>query len=436
MAENKVQNHLINTYFEKFPLDAASILSSFSEEKALDYLNNQPSEIAGEILSKMNPDNAADILEALDPKKFKELVEELNVFRAARLISRFNPETIDQRLGLLSSGKTKQIRELISYPPDCAAFMMDTRVTTFHPHTTVKEALKRIRTLKNRKIHQVFLVDAEGHLTDVVPLQNIAVSDTKETLMNLVDRPPVSITALSRREEVVQLMEERKLINLPVVDINNHLLGVIRNDVLVDATKLDITQDVQALFGAGREERALSKVSLAVRKRLPWLQINLGTAFLAASVVAIFEDTISRITVLAVFLPVVAGQSGNTGSQALAVTMRGLALREIGISQWFVVARKELLVSAINGVAVALTTSIIVFFWASSFGLSIVIGISMILSMAIAGLSGALIPMILQSLGQDPASSSSIILTTITDIVGFLSFLGLATALASVLGIT
>lgn len=231
-------------------------------------------------------------------------------------------------------------------------------------------------------------------------------------------------------------MEERKLINLPVVDINNHLLGVIRNDVLVDATKLDITQDVQALFGAGREERALSKVSLAVRKRLPWLQINLGTAFLAASVVAIFEDTISRITVLAVFLPVVAGQSGNTGSQALAVTMRGLALREIGISQWFVVARKELLVSAINGVAVALTTSIIVFFWASSFGLSIVIGISMILSMAIAGLSGALIPMILQSLGQDPASSSSIILTTITDIVGFLSFLGLATALASVLGIT
>ena len=435
MAENEVQNQLIDTYFKKFPLDVASILSSFSEEETIEYLKNQPGEIAGEILSKMNPDIAADILEALEPKQFKNLAEELNIFMAARLISRFNPDNIEQHLGLLSNTKTKQIRELISYPPDCAAFMMDARVTIFKPKTTVKEALKRIRTLKDRKIYQVFLVDDEGHLTSAVPIQNIAVSDTKELLMNLVDSPPISINALSPREEVVQLFEERKLINLPVVDINNHLLGVIRNAALIDATKADVTQDVQALFGAGREERALSKVSFAVRKRLPWLQINLATAFLAASIVAIFEDTIAQITVLAVFLPVVAGQSGNTGSQALAVTMRGLALREIGISQWFVVARKEILVGAINGVAVAFTTSIIVFFWASSFGLAVVIGISMVLSMAIAGFSGALIPMVLQSFGQDPASSSSIILTTVTDIVGFLSFLGLATALASVLGI-
>ena len=435
MAEYEVQNHLLDTYFKKFPLDAASILSSFSEGKILDYLKNQPAEISAAILSRMNPDIAADILEAVESKKFKELVEYLNIFLAARLISHFQTDNIKQRLGLLSSGKTKQIRELISYPPDCAAFMMDTRVTTFKPYTTVKEALKRIRSLKDRRIYQVFLVDEEGRLTDVIPLQNIAVSDTKKQLMDLVERPPVSINALAPRDEVVQLIEEKKLINLPVVDINNHLLGVIRNDTLFDAAKTDVTESVQAIFGAGREERALSKVSFAVRKRLPWLQINLATAFLAASVVAIFEDTISRITVLAVFLPVVAGQSGNTGSQALAVTMRGLALREIGISQWFVVARKEIMVGVINGVAVAITTSIIVFFWASSFGLSVVIGISMVCSMAIAGLSGALIPMILQSLGQDPASSSSIILTTVTDIVGFLSFLGLATALASVLGI-
>ena len=435
MAEYEVQNHLLDTYFKKFPVDAASILFSFSKGKILDYLQNQPAEISAAILSRMNPDIAADILEAVESKKFKELVEYLNIFLAARLISRFQTDSIKQRLGLLSSGKTTQIKELISYPPDCAAFMMDTRVTTFKPYTTVKEALKRIRSLKDRRIYQVFLVDDEGHLTDVIPLQNIAVSDTKVQLKDLVERPPVSINALAPRDEVVQLIEEKKLINLPVVDINNHLLGVIRNDTLFDAAKTDVTESVQAIFGAGREERALSKVSFAVRKRLPWLQINLATAFLAASVVAIFEDTISRITVLAVFLPVVAGQSGNTGSQALAVTMRGLALREIGISQWFVVARKEIMVGVINGVAVAITTSIIVFFWASSFGLSVVIGISMVCSMAIAGLSGALIPMILQSLGQDPASSSSIILTTVTDIVGFLSFLGLATALASVLGI-
>jgi magnesium transporter len=435
MAEKDVHNHLIDNYFKDFPVDAANILSTFSEGKIIEYLQDQPVEIAVQIISKMNPEIAAEILEAYEPEHFKEVVEGLGVFLAARLIARFHPDQIQQRLGLLSGARTKQIRELISYPPDCAAFMMDTRATTFKPKTTVKEALKRIRLIKDQKLYQVFLVDDEGHLTGAVPIQDIAVSNTKELLVNLVGGPPISIHALAPREEVVELLEERKLINLPVVDIHNHLVGVIRNAVLMDATKLDVSQDVQTLFGAGREERALSRVSFAVRKRLPWLQINLATAFLAASVVAIFEDTIARITILAVFLPVVAGQSGNTGSQALAVTMRGLALREIGVSQWFKVARKEILVGAINGVAVAFTTSIIVFFWASSIGLAIVIGTSMILSMAIAGFSGALIPMMLQSLGQDPASSSSIILTTVTDVVGFLSFLGLATALASVLGI-
>jgi magnesium transporter len=149
-----------------------------------------------------------------------------------------------------------------------------------------------------------------------------------------------------------------------------------------------------------------------------------------------FEETIATITVLAVFLPVVAGQSGNTGSQALAVTMRALALREIRISQWFKVARKEIMVGLINGIAVALTTSIIVYFWTSSFGLAVVIGISMVISMVIAGFSGAVIPILLKALGQDPATSSSIVLTTVTDIFGFLSFLGLATVLADVLNIT
>jgi magnesium transporter len=435
MAHPEVKQYLIAQYFKSSPDDAARTLSTFDIAKANEYLKNQDADIAAEILSRMNPDEAASILELVDAFRFKELLDHLNVFFAARLISRFGAETINIRLENLSAGRARQIRELINYPSECAAFMMDTKVTTFKHHTTVKEALKKFRSLKDRKLYQVFLIDNDGHLTHAVSVQDIAVSNPKELLINLSDRPPISIAAISPREEVVKLLEEKKLINLPVVDINNCLLGVIRNNVLIDAAMVDVTKDVQALFGAGREERALSSVSLAVRKRLPWLQINLATAFLAASVVAIFEDTISRITVLAVFLPVVAGQSGNTGSQALAVTMRGLALREISVNQWFKVARKEILVGVINGVAVAITTSLIVFIWASSFGLAIVIGISMILSMAIAGLSGALIPMILQSMGQDPASSSSIILTTVTDIVGFLSFLGLATALASVLGI-
>jgi magnesium transporter len=273
-----------------------------------------------------------------------------------------------------------------------------------------------------------------GMLKGVIPLQDIAIAQDNERLGDLIHSEPTSIQTMAPKEEVVQLLEEQKLLSLPVVDIEGKLVGVIRYDALVNAAKQEASEDMQAMFGAGRDERALSKVTFAIRKRLPWLEINLATAFLAAAVVGIFEDTIAKITVLAVFLPVVAGQSGNTGSQALAVVMRGLALREIRTRHWFKVARKEMAVGFVNGLAVALTTSLIVFLWESSLGLAAVIAVSMVISMVIAGLSGAIIPIVLKAFGQDPAQSSSIILTTVTDVVGFFSFLGLATILVSVIG--
>jgi len=202
---------------------------------------------------------------------------------------------------------------------------------------------------------------------------------------------------------------------------------------LVAAVRDEVSADLQTMVGAGAQERALSRVSFAVRKRLPWLEINLVTAFLAAAVVGLFESTIARFTALAVLLPVVAGQSGNTGAQALAVTMRGLAVREIRLRHWLAVARKEIGVAAINGAAVALTTALGVYVWSRSFGLALVIAVSMVLSMVVAGFAGAVTPMVLTRLGQDPAQSSSIILTTVTDVAGFFSFLGIATLLASLL---
>lgn len=217
------------------------------------------------------------------------------------------------------------------------------------------------------------------------------------------------------------------------MDFEGRLVGVLAYDVLIDAARDDATVDMQAMVGAGREERALSPVGYAVRKRLPWLQVNLLTAFLAASVVGLFESTIGAYTALAVLLPVVAGQSGNTGAQALAVTMRGLALREIRARQWLRICLKESGVALVNGVAVAATASLAVFLWSRSVGLALVIGSSMVLSMVAAGFSGAATPMALTALGQDPAQSSSIILTTVTDVVGFSSFLGIATLLSGML---
>jgi magnesium transporter len=229
------------------------------------------------------------------------------------------------------------------------------------------------------------------------------------------------------------MLERHRMLALPVVDFDGRLLGFIRHQSLVDAVEQEATANIQSMVGASREERALSPVTFAVRKRLPWLEVNLVTAFLAAAVVGLFEDTIARFTALAVLLPVVAGQSGNTGAQALAVTMRGLALREVRVRHWLVVAMKEVRVAFLNGVAVSVTTSAAVYVWSRSPGLTLVIGISMVLSMVAAGLSGAAIPMVLTAVRQDPAQSSSIILTTVTDVVGFFSFLGMETLLSGTL---
>jgi magnesium transporter len=282
-------------------------------------------------------------------------------------------------------------------------------------------------------VYDIFLVDDDGLLTGSVPLQEIAFARPNRRLSQLSSGASASILAMSTREEVVELLNQRRLPSLAVIDLEGRLLGVIRHDALVTAAQEEVSADIQTMVGVSKEERALSKATFAVRKRLPWLQINLATAFLAAAVVGIFEDTIARFTALAVLLPVVAGQSGNTGAQALAVTMRGLALREIRLHHWLRISFKEINVAAINGAAVALTTAAGVYFWSQSTGLALVIMLSMIISMIAAGLSGAVIPMILTALGQDPAQSSSIILTTVTDVVGFLSFLGIATMLSGML---
>jgi magnesium transporter len=218
-----------------------------------------------------------------------------------------------------------------------------------------------------------------------------------------------------------------------VVDHEGKLMGVIRYNTLISAAQEEALEGFQAMVGVSRDEKALSTAWFAVRKRLPWLQINLLTAFLAASVVGLFEDTIAKVTALAVLLPVVAGQSGNTGAQALAVAIRGLTIKEIRVSQWMRLVRKELTAGFVNGCAVALVTAVGVWVWSRSLGLVMVISCSMVISMVIAGGAGAAVPMVLKAFKQDPAQSSSIILTTVTDVVGFFSFLGIATVFMSLL---
>lgn len=430
---DEIYQKFTRSFIERYPDEVARHLETRPFREVADFLASQTLEHARAVLDHLTPAVASETLGGLDPGRAASLLAPMDANRSALWLSQMDEGFREAILRSLDEPSRKELQLLLSYAPDSSGSFMDPRVLTFHPETTVREALAQIRRLKGRPIVDVFTVDPEGRLVGAIALQDFIAASGDSTLDALTTSPPTAIGAFSPRDEAVELFEKRRLATLPVVDFDGRLLGVIRQEAIMRAAEQEAIADMQSMVGASREERALSRVLFAIRKRLPWLHVNLATAFLAAAVVGIFENTIAKFTALAVLLPVVAGQSGNSGAQALAVTMRGLALREIRVRQWPRVLFKEARVGLVNGLAVALTTSTGVYLWSRSLGLSLIIGIAMVLSMVIAGIAGAMTPMMLTVLGQDPATSSSIILTTVTDVAGFFSFLGLATLLAGLL---
>lgn len=411
------------------PAEAARLLETSDDLETAAVLDATGPAVATAIMRRLTTDRGARVLAALSEETQRQVLSSLNEQRGATMLAQLEPDERERCLKALDDVLADELRELLSYPPETAGSLMDPRAMSFRSDATTRDAVRGLRRFRGESVQDVFLVDDEGRLVGSITLETLVLADEGAHLDSLVAGPPVLMLATALRNEIVETFETHRFGSLPVVDIDGRLLGVLRQRELVQAVQKQATASAVTMFGAGQEERALSSPLFAIRKRLPWLQINLLTAFLAAAVVALFEDTIARVTALAVLLPVVAGQSGNTGAQALVVTMRGLALREVRTSHWRRVVTKEALAGAGNGVAVALTTAIAVFIWSGSAGLSLVIGVSMVMSMALAGLSGAAVPMLLAALRQDPAQSSSIILTTVTDVAGFFSFLGIATLL-------
>ncbi|HEX9812883.1 MAG TPA: magnesium transporter [Burkholderiales bacterium] len=415
------------------PREAARKLESMPAADVADLLATQPSHVLVPVWQCLASDTELAVLPHLPDSLLRFLLTELDPARSAAVLNRLERDTRDVYLALLDPQVAQEIRTLMAYPPDTAGEMMDPRVSSFRDEVTVEEALARLRVAKRRGLREIFLIDDDERLNGRVYIQDLALAEPDQPLGML--RLPIAAAAqdTAPREEVVEKMQNDAVSDLPVVNFEGKLVGVIRQSALMSAVQEETLVDIQTMVGASRDEGALSKASFAVVKRLPWLQINLLTAFLAAAVVGLFESTIAKFTALAVLLPVVAGQSGNAGAQALAVTMRGLVLREIGPRHWPRVVMKEINVGLLNGLAIAATTALGVYLWSRSLGLVLVIALSMVISMIAAGFAGALVPITLRRMGQDPAQSSSIILTTVTDVVGFFSFLGIATLLASLL---
>ncbi|MBY4676091.1 magnesium transporter [Marinobacterium arenosum] len=424
---------LHRAYIEQYPAEASRVLEQLPAAQGLEILGALPLKTALPVWERLVPDIAAHWLTQLPQAQLDELLQRANPNRSAAWLASFEPERQRQLLSQLDATVARELSNLLSFPPDSAGALMDPRVLQLRPQMSVREALQRLRGWPRKDLRHIFLVDDDTRLAGVVAVQALALAGPAAQLESLMQPVTAVVNALASREEVVAMMDNYRLTDLPVVDLDGQLIGVVRTYSLLVAVENEASAKLQTMVGVGKEERALSKVSFSVRKRLPWLQINLLTAFLAASVVGFFESTIAQFTALAVLLPVVAGQSGNTGAQALAVTMRALALREIGIRHWRRLLLKEASVGLFNGVTVALVTATGVWVWSGSQGLALVICVAMVLSMVIAGVAGAAIPLILQSLDQDPAQSSSILLTTVTDIAGFFSFLGIATLLAGIL---
>jgi len=420
-------------FLRGYPGEVARALEALPVPDAVAFLEEQGPAAAATAVERLTLDHGELVLAALRDDFAVAVVARIDPARAAALLGRLHEEARERRLAQLPPAAAREIRDLIHYPADSAGALMDPRTRAFRADATAHAVLVGLRAAPDRRLQVVYVVDAESRLCGAVPVQDVALAEPDARLDALVRGLPASVPATAGRHAVIEEFETRRAPTLPVVDAEGRLLGVIRQATLVEAAQEEASVDLQTMVGAHRDERALSPSLFAVRRRLPWLQVNLLTAFLAASVVGLFEDTIARFTALAVLLPVVAGQSGNTGAQALAVTMRGLALREVRVRHWLRVAAKETGTAALNGLAVAVTTCLGVYWWSGSPGLTLVIGLSMTLSMTLAGLAGALIPMALTAARQDPAQASSIILTTVTDVVGFLSFLGIATALSALL---
>lgn len=425
--------HLVTAYAAKFPREAAAGLDELEAEQVVAALRPMDPDHLVSSWRHISSGQAAAVAPMLDDEAVKLLVTRIDRGDAARLLTHFEPERRESILADIGGSVRSEIDDILAYPFGTAGHIMQTSVIVLRHSASVEAAIRLLRQTPDYQPVSILVTDDEGRLTGRVQCKTLLLADPAQQLDELTVGVPAALSPMDPQTTIAETFAKLHIGELPVVGPDGRPIGLVGNQAMIEAVRADATSAAQTMVGGSRDENALSTSLFAVRKRQPWLQINLLTAFLAASVVGVFEDTIAQVTALAILLPVVAGQSGNAGAQALAVTMRGLALREIRVADWVKVTRKEVQAGLLNGVGIALTCGIGVLIWSGNPGLMLVIVVSMIISMVAAGTSGALVPIVLAKLKQDPAVASSIILTTVTDIVGFFSFLGIATLMFSML---
>src|SRR5215212_5231248 len=383
---------------------AARALLELDEADLREILDPLDDSTVAAICSSSAPDDAADHLDQLDDERRQRVLD------------------------LLGSTHGAKLESLLEGEEETAGSLMNTDFLALDEDLTVAQAIEAIRQYPRKEaFFYVYCVDADGHLVGVLSLRSLILAAPNAQLRSIMVQSVVRTQIDSTPEEVAQLVSKYDLLSIPVVEHQNRLVGIVTVDDVLDVIQEQAEEDLLHLAGVAVSERVTSTASSSFRLRFPWLAINLATAFLASSVVRLFQGTIEKWAALAVFMPIVAGMGGNAGTQTLTVFVRGLALGEIDWSNGFRSIGKEMLVGLANGASNGFLTALLVGFWTGDWVLAVILFCAMSFNLIIAGMAGGLVPLALERLGFDPAIASSIFVTTFTDVGGFFSFLGLAT---------
>ncbi|MDC0335553.1 magnesium transporter [Pseudodesulfovibrio sp.] len=393
-------------FIKQLPIkDAADSIAEMEDRDQRLLIKNLNKGLAARIVEQMSPDDATDLLEDLDDDLRQSLLKRV-------------PEE-----------ERAELKTLLTFDPDTAGGVMNTEVVILDQDLNADQAIAKLREeVEDKEIpYYAYVTDKKDRLVGVVSLREILLAKRGVTLKDLVKTQNLITVGYNiDKEEVAHLIAHYNLLALPVVDFGNRLLGVVTVDDVIDIIHEEASEDMQTMVGAGADETTDSPVVFSVKKRLPWLIINVINSAVAAYVVHLFNETIAAMAILAALMHIVSNQAGNTGQQALAVMIRQLAMEKFDRKKaWFAVFR-ELKIGMINGLLISGMVLGSIVLVTGDTKLGIVMGVALIFDMLVGALSGASIPLILKEIGRDPAQASSIFLTTITDAVGFWSFLGLA----------
>ena len=406
--------------------DVANLIENLNPDTRIKLIKLESFNINPEIFIELNESIQSEVLQLLPTDSVIKIIKRLESDNAIKILENLKKDTKEKVLEKLPPKDKFLLEEGLSYPEDSAARIMQREFTAIPSNWTVGQTIDYVREEKDlpEEFLEIFIVDNEFKPIGTVPSSRVLRSPRGLTMNSIMTEMPVLISANMDQEEVGHTFENYNLVSAGVVNKNNKLVGMITADDVVTVVQEEAEEDVLRLAGVGDEE-ITDSVMLKTKRRFNWLLLNLFTALLATWVISNFGASIEQMVALAFLIPIVSSMGVNAGMQTLAVTIRAIATKELSKSNFNRVVGKEFLIGILNGIIFAIITAIIVQLWFKQINLSFLIGVSMILNMIVAGLFGILVPVSLKKLNIDPALASSVFVTTITDVIGFLSFLGL-----------